>query len=508
MKRIKKIVSLDSLPTLPSRAWLASVCLTALLGCITLAFCQEGKQTAVTNQAGEYTLNGAKGTVTMDGKPVAGATVTIVEEAKAPVIIKMEPANGATDVDAATVKELRVTFDVDMSGGMSWCNPSGAFPESTGQPPKWIDKRTCVLPVALQSGKNYVLSINLPGYTNFKSATGVPVVPVRYTFSTTGAPSVDGGYTTPMGGYTHLVTFQGTGDFKPSNPGQLLGALNAKLFPAGIATGHFRTKPVDGKLVGSICTHDSDGLERVIKSIPELEFIRTERLTKEMFEAYEKTAQLSLPSPRMLAVKETDWYKKLNVAQQKWVEMDETLFAHVYDPKNYEIGENGAAIIDKWVRVLEGPEPGWPGRTVLSAYDEAIFGLAIHKSDKAAKLLVKIAAERVIKDNAHRHYATKALGMLGDPSTIPDLIPLLYHYNMNCRFDAQISLVQLTGQNFGRDAKAWGEWYEANREKLGKDLPKFDATLVDWTCGSDNAEIKQWCDPKFQEEKDKQWAER
>ena len=210
----------------------------------------------------------------------------------------------------------------------------------------------------------------------------------------------------------------------------------------------------------------------------------------------------------MLAAKETDWYKQLNVAQQKWMEMAESSFEYVYDPKNYEIGDNGAAIIDKWVRVLEGPEPGFPGRTVLSTYDEAIFGLAIHKSDKAAKLLVKIAGERVIKDNAHRYFATKALGMLGDPSVIPDLIPLLYHYNIDCRFGAQISLVQLTGQNFGRDAKAWGEWYEANREKLGKDLPKFDATPVDWTCGSDNAEIKQWSDPKFQEEQDKQWAER
>ena len=63
-------------------------------------------------------------------------------------------------------------------------------------------------------------------------------------------------------------------------------------------------------------------------------------------------------------------------------------------------------------------------------------------------------------------------------------------------------------QNFGRDAKAWGEWYEANREFLGKDMPKFDAALVDWTCGSDNAEIKQWSDPKVQEENDNRWFER
>jgi len=101
----------------------------------------------------------------------------------APVVVKMEPPNGAVDVDAAGVKELRVTFDIDMNtGGYSWCGGGETFPKATQ--PKWIDKRTCVLPVELESGKSYVLGINAPRFQNFRSESGVPVVPLTYKFST------------------------------------------------------------------------------------------------------------------------------------------------------------------------------------------------------------------------------------------------------------------------------------------------------------------------------------
>jgi hypothetical protein len=311
-----------------------------------------------------------------------------------------------------------------------------------------------------------------------------------------------------MGGYTHKDIFGPQGDFKPSTPIQLLNVLNDPPSKTGISPGYFRTWPENGKLIGGICTNNVEGLKKVIESAPQLEFIKTERLTKEMFEAYEKTAQESLPSLRMLEIEKSDWFGKLNDMQKKYVRWDEAQFAHVYDPENYDVAEAKDVFERRWLAELEKPEPGHPGFSTLSKYDEAIFGLATIKSDKALKPLVKIAAERVFKDNAHRHTATKALGVLGDPAAVPELIPLLYHFNFNTRLDAQISLVRLTGQNFGRDAKAWGEWYEAYRKELGKDLPKFDATPVDWTCGSDNAEIKQWSDPKVQEEQDNRWFER
>ena len=170
----------------------------------------------------------------------------------------------------------------------------------------------------------------------------------------------------------------------------------------------------------------------------------------------------------------------------------------------------------RWLAELAKPEPEHPGFGTLHPYDEAMFGLATMKSDKALAPLVNIAAERVFKDNAHRHFATKALGMLGNPAAIPDLILLVYHFNMNTRWESQVSLVRLTGQNFGTDAKAWGEWYNANRENLlagtsaqeGAGVPaklrEFDATPVDWTCGQDFPELRKWSDPKVQEESDRQ----
>ncbi|GHT22988.1 hypothetical protein FACS189419_06320 [Planctomycetales bacterium] len=104
----------------------------------------------------------------------------------APKIVKMKPANGAKDVDAAAVKELRVTFDKDMdSGGFSWTGGGEKYPQTTGKP-KWIDKRTCVLPVKLEPGKEYQLGINSASFKGFRSKEGVPVEPVQYQFSTGG----------------------------------------------------------------------------------------------------------------------------------------------------------------------------------------------------------------------------------------------------------------------------------------------------------------------------------
>jgi len=197
-----------------------------------------------------------------------------------------------------------------------------------------------------------------------------------------------------------------------------------------------------------------------------------------------------------------NWQSLLDATQKKYVAWDEKAHVSDYDPKQYEVGGKRDEFEAEWLKLLEGEEPGNPGHNRPHPYDQAIYGLATIKSAKAAPLLVKIAAERVVKDNAHRHYAVKALGILGDKAAIPALIPLLYHYNFNTRWNAQIALVQLTGQNFGRDAEAWGKWYNANRQHLGANLPAFDPTPVDWSCGSADQKLKSWCDPKVQIEAD------
>jgi len=205
---------------------------------------------------------------------------------------------------------------------------------------------------------------------------------------------------------------------------------------------------------------------------------------------------------RMLEISKSDWYGKLDEKQKKYVQWDENHFAYVYNLKNYDVGDDRDEFEKRWVDELDKPEPGHPGTGTLSRYDEAIIGLATITSDKALKPLLKIAAEQVIKDNAHRHFATKALGILGDPAAIPELIPLVYHFNFNTRWEAQVSLVRLTGQNFGSDVKAWGEWYAANQEELGQDLPKFDPTPVDWSCGNSDPQLQYYCSPAGREEID------
>jgi RNA polymerase sigma-70 factor (ECF subfamily) len=114
-----------------------------------------------------------------DGKPVDGL--------QAPKIVELSPANGAKDV-ASTTTELVARFDRPMSEGASWTNPEDKIPEITGKP-TWRDNKTCALSVKLEPGKEYVFSLNDAWFINFQSAEGVPLVPVRYTFSTSAETS-------------------------------------------------------------------------------------------------------------------------------------------------------------------------------------------------------------------------------------------------------------------------------------------------------------------------------
>jgi hypothetical protein len=104
---------------------------------------------------------------------------------KAPQIVRLDPPNGATDVSPA-VTELRVTFDLPMGTGMSWCGGGPNFPDlPEGQKPHWTDDgKTCVLPVQLKPGWEYHLGLNSPSFRNFQSDGGVPLVPADYSFKT------------------------------------------------------------------------------------------------------------------------------------------------------------------------------------------------------------------------------------------------------------------------------------------------------------------------------------
>ena len=112
------------------------------------------------------------------------ALLSNVAEDVVPTVATFEPENGAMDVNVETVKALRITFDVDMdTSDTAWLGAPDTLPQKTGEP-KWIDDRTCELPVELESGREYTVRINVPNRLGFRSKEGVPVVPLLYKFST------------------------------------------------------------------------------------------------------------------------------------------------------------------------------------------------------------------------------------------------------------------------------------------------------------------------------------
>ncbi len=106
------------------------------------------------------------------------------QAAKAPRVVKLEPAHLASDVDASVVTRLVITFDQNMStGGWSFCGGGPQYPRSTGSP-FWKTPKVCILAVDLEPDHDYRLSLNCPAARNFRSAKGVPLDPTPWSFAT------------------------------------------------------------------------------------------------------------------------------------------------------------------------------------------------------------------------------------------------------------------------------------------------------------------------------------
>ena len=110
-----------------------------------------------------------------------------------------------------------------------------------------------------------------------------------------------------------------------------------------------------------------------------------------------------------------------------------------------------AALETKSIDMLSGPHS--------REYYQAINTLGAMRSTNGFKPLLAIATDRADKDNRDRWMAIRAVGLFGDKAIVPELIPLVYHGNVNTRWWAQISLVRLTGTNFAGDWRAWGAWW-------------------------------------------------
>ncbi len=115
---------------------------------------------------------------------------------------------------------------------------------------------------------------------------------------------------------------------------------------------------------------------------------------------------------------------------------------------------------------------------ITREYYQAINSLAALRSTNALPKLREIAFDRVEKDNRDRWMAVRALGILGDTVSVPELIHLLYHGNINTRWWAQIALVQITGVNHGGDWNAWGAWWN---ERGGQ--PPWKPEIIRWWSG-------------------------
>ena len=105
-----------------------------------------------------------------------------------PVVLSVEPAVGAIDVDPR-LKEIRVTFSKKMTD-KSWSWPTGnkyASPKLEGTIHFDRELRTCVMPVKLEPGKTYVIGVNSERFHGFKDAQGHPALPYLMVFRTKGA---------------------------------------------------------------------------------------------------------------------------------------------------------------------------------------------------------------------------------------------------------------------------------------------------------------------------------
>ncbi|SPE60775.1 putative Calcium/calmodulin-dependent protein kinase [Verrucomicrobia bacterium] len=271
-----------------------------------------------------------------------GASEELQLKVRVPKLVSLEPANGATDVSPA-VTELRVTFDLPMGGGFSWCGGGPSYPEGQkGKAPHWTeDHKTCILPVSLKPSYTYELSLNCPCCKNFKSAAGVPLEPLGYTFTTKAGP-VSQGEGEPFlrersqaaltGDYwakyalwasyqkgdhgvkpdaalakkwlqevvtnVWLVKFEPAAGFRPTNPGQFLDGIHQYSHTYSgehaLGSGFFRTTRQSGKLIGSFLTDAPDRLKAALEQNPNLKFLSVEAITPEKFVEYDRSPQESL----------------------------------------------------------------------------------------------------------------------------------------------------------------------------------------------------------------------
>jgi tetratricopeptide (TPR) repeat protein len=160
----------------------------------------------------------------------------------------------------------------------------------------------------------------------------------------------------------------------------------------------------------------------------------------------------------------------LNEDQRLVAQWTDRKFNKFFDGRTFDgwSSNERAGLEGRLLDTLKGPRS--------DEYYQAINSLAALRSANALSALRELAFDRREKDNRDRWMSVRALGLLGDKPSVPEMIHLLYHYNVNTRWWAQISLVRLTGQNFSRDWKAWGNWWNSQNGR-----PPFNPEIIRWS---------------------------
>jgi tRNA A-37 threonylcarbamoyl transferase component Bud32 len=186
-----------------------------------------------------------------------------------------------------------------------------------------------------------------------------------------------------------------------------------------------------------------------------------------------RNLQPNQPNPMFAATglfNSNAFWNLLNEDQRLMSQWTDSKFRRFFDERTFDGWSNNerAGLERRLIDTLKGPRS--------DEYYQAINSLGALRSLNALPALREIAFDRREKDNRDRWMSVRALGLLGDKQSAPEMIHLLYHYNVNTRWWAQISLVRLTGQNFGKDWQAWGKWWNSQNSQ-----PPFNPEIIRWS---------------------------
>jgi len=99
-----------------------------------------------------------------------------------PRVLSLDPALDS-EIDARTQTRLVVEFDRPMStAGYSLCGGGPSFPKLAGQP-RWESPTRLVADVQLAPDTEYSLGLNCAGARNLRSAEGVALAPLQWSFA-------------------------------------------------------------------------------------------------------------------------------------------------------------------------------------------------------------------------------------------------------------------------------------------------------------------------------------